>query len=388
VSSAQSYLALVRVAPARRLIYALGAACISFGMLPLAILLTVQRATGSYPNGGYAVAAFGVAAGLSAPFRGRLVDRRGARRWLPGFSCASSVFLVALALLGGLSAPAWALVVLAGLAGVTAPPLFASARAVWPHAVEPPLVRRGYAVTSLIHDVGQVAGPALAGLLFVVDGWAALPLCGAAMILAAVLSVARTGGEAPRPAPRPMPRLRGNRALTGLLVLSVLVGLSVGLVQVAVPTLAASWDASSTAGPLLAAFALGSVVGALWFGGRSWRGRVLRRYLLCVLALGLLLAPLALATTPLALAPGLLVAGLAFGPATVSVFESLDVLAPGSGAEALTWVTTAEASGWAAGSAAASPLVLHVGTWAPFVIASLALVVPAGLVLALRARAR
>jgi predicted MFS family arabinose efflux permease len=155
-----------------------------------------------------------------------------------------------------------------------------------------------------------------------------------------------------------------------------------------VPTLAASWDASSTAGPLLAAFALGSVVGALWFGGRSWRGRVLRRYLLCVLALGLLLAPLALATTPLALAPGLLVAGLAFGPATVSVFESLDVLAPGSGAEALTWVTTAEASGWAAGSAAASPLVLHVGTWAPFVIASLALVVPAGLVLALRARAR
>jgi MFS family permease len=386
VSSAQSYLALVRVAPARRLIYALAAASLSFGMLPLAILLSVQEATGSYPNGGYAVAMFGVTAGVSAPFRGRLVDRRGARRWLPGLACASAAFVVVLDLLGALSAPTVVLVGLAGLAGLAAPPLFASARAVWPHAVEPPLVRRGYAVTSLMHDVGQVTGPALAGLLFVVAGWTALPICGAAMILAAVLSVSRAEDEPARPRPQPMPRLRGNTALLGLLVLSVLVGVAVGLVQVAVPTLAAEWDASSTAGPLLAAFALGSVIGAVWFGGREWRGSVLRRYLLAVLALGVLLAPLALATGPLALAPGLLVAGLAFGPATVSVFESLDVLAPGSGAEALTWVTTAEASGWAAGSAAASPLVIHVGTWAPFVIASLALVVPVALVLALRAR--
>ena len=38
-------------------------------------------------------------------------------------------------------------------------------------------------------------------------------------------------------------------------------------------------------------------------------------------------------------------------------FESLDVLAPGGGAEAFTWVTTAEAAGWAAGSAVAGLLV-------------------------------
>ena len=114
MSSAQSYLALVRVAPARRLIYALFAACISYGMLPLAILLSVQEATGSYPNGGFAVACFGVTAGVSAPFRGRLVDRRGARRWLPGLACASAACLVALDLLGELSAPTWVLIGLAG----------------------------------------------------------------------------------------------------------------------------------------------------------------------------------------------------------------------------------------------------------------------------------
>jgi MFS family permease len=387
VSSAQSYLALVRVAPARRLIYALSAACISFGMLPLAILLSVQDATGSYPNGGYAVACFGVTAGLSAPFRGRLVDRRGPRPWLPGLAGSCAACLIALDLLGQSAAPTWVLVGLAGLAGLAAPPLFASARAVWPHAVEPPLVRRGYAVTSLINDVGQVAGPALAGLLFVIAGWTVLPLCAAAMVVAAVLSVSRAEGEGPRPRPQPMPGLRGNRALVGLLVLSVLLGAAVGLVQVAVPTMAATWEASSLTGPLLAAFALGSVAGALWFGSRNWRGRALDRYLISVLALGLLLAPVALATNPPALAFGLLIAGLAFGPATVSVFESLDVLAPGSGAEALTWVTTVEATGWAAGSAVASPLVIHVGTWAPFLIASLALVVPVALAFALRSEA-
>ena len=75
-----SYGAVIRVAPARRLLYALSAACISFGMAGLTLLLTVQRATGSYADGGFAIACFALAAGISAPVRGRLVDRGGARR--------------------------------------------------------------------------------------------------------------------------------------------------------------------------------------------------------------------------------------------------------------------------------------------------------------------
>ena len=64
------------------------------------------------------------------------------------------------------------------------------------------------------------------------------------------------------------------------------------------------------------------------------------------------------------------------------------MLAPGGGAEALTWVTTAEAAGWAAGGAVAGLLVVHVADWSPFVLASAILVVPVGLLLALRASAR
>ncbi len=237
-SSTESYRALLRLAPARRLVYALTAACLTFGMVPLTILLTVQRATGSYPDGGYAVAAFGLTAGASAPFRGRLVDRRGMRTWLPLMAGGYGATLIALDLVGLASGPTWALVALAGLAGISAPPLFASARSLWPHAVEAALVRRGYAITSLISDVGQVAGPALAGVLFVFTDWTALLVCAAAALLAAALCV--TGADAPsaRARPRPMPKLFESRALVGLLVVSILLGAAVGLVQVAVPTIA------------------------------------------------------------------------------------------------------------------------------------------------------
>jgi len=151
-----------------------------------------------------------------------------------------------------------------------------------------------------------------------------------------------------------------------------------------VPTVAAQWGESSLAGPLLAALAFGSVLGALWFGGRRRRGSVIDRYLLAVFLLGVLLAPVGLARGPVALSLLLIAAGLALGPATVSLFETLDVVAPGSGAESLTWVTTAEAGGTALGSAVAGPVVLHAGIGAPFVCASLLLVVPVGAVLARR----
>lgn len=379
-----SYAALLRLAPARRLVYALSAACLTFGMVPLAILLTVQRATDSYPNGGFAVAAFGLTAGVSAPFRGRLVDRRGMRAWLPLMAGGYGAALLALDALGLASGPTWALVGLAGLTGICAPPLFASGRSLWPHTVEPALVRRGYALTSLLSDLGQVAGPALAGALFVLTDWAALPVCAAAALLAAALCVAGPNASSSRARPMPMPKLLESRALLGLLVVSVMLGAAVGLVQVAVPTIAGRWGSDWLAGPLLAAFAGGSVVGALWFGSRKWHRSVIDRYLYSVLALGLLLAPVGLASTAGVLATLLFVAGLAFGPATVSVFESLDLLAPGGGAEALTWVTTAEAAGWAAGGAVASLLVVHVGRATPFLIGSAILVVPVGIAAAVR----
>jgi predicted MFS family arabinose efflux permease len=314
-----------------------------------------------------------------------LVDRRGARRWLPGLAAGYALSLVAIDLFAKLDGPLWLLLLLAACVGASTPPLFSSARAVWPQAVEPHLLRRGYALTSLLADAGQVAGPALASVLFLVSPLIAPLVCAATGLLGAALSVPTRNPAHFRHNPRPMPRLFSSRALLALLGTSIVFGGSVGLVQVAVPTLAGRWHEPSLGGPLLAAFALGSVLGALWFGTRHWRRPVIERYLIAVLALGILLAPIALARSPAGLAPLLFIAGLAFGPATVSMFESLDVVAPGSGTEALTWITTAEASGTAVGAAAAGVLVQHGGAPAPFLIASALLIVPVGFALLTRA---
>lgn len=382
----ETYAALVRLPAARRLIYALTAACLSFGMLSLTVLLTVQRSTGSFRDGGFAVALFSVGAGASAPFRGRLVDRRG-RRWLSVLAAGFAAALVALDAAAAGGAPAALQLALAAATGLSAPPLIASARAAWPLVVETAFVRPGYAITSLLADVGLVAGPALAGGLVLLSPWSSPLVAAAAALVAAPLSVPRTPAAAAPAVPRPMPALARSRALQGLLAVSLALGAALGLVQVAVPALAARWDAGSLAGPLLAAFSFGSVAGALWYGGRAWHGPVLRRYLACVLAVGLLLAPAALARGPATLAAALVVAGAAFGPAMVSLFETLDAAAPGSGAEALAWMTTAEAAGTAAGAAVASAALSH-GAWLPFSAASAVLALPAAAALAARSRRR
>ena len=376
-----SYLALVRLAPARRLIYALSVAGLSFGMVGLTVLLTVQHTTGSYPDGGFAAAAFALAAGALAPVRGRLVDRRGARIWLPGLALGYAAALVVLDVSAEAGAPAWLLVGLGGLIGITAPPLFASARVVWAQAVAPNLVRRGYVMTALLYDGGQVAGPALASLLFVFTNWIAALVCGVAAVAGGLLSLPTRNPAHYTHAPHPMPSLFKSRSLLGLLAVSVMLGAGQGLVQVGVPVAAGRWHDGSLAGPLLAAFAAGSVTGGLWYGTRYWQGPVLERYLVSVLSVGLLLSPAVFAGGPISLAPLLFLAGLAFGPATVALFETLDVVAPGSGAESLTWITTAEAGGSAGGSALAGVLADHGGATVPFAIASAILVVPAALAL-------
>ena len=374
---------LVRRASARRLIYALTAACLSFGMVSLTLLLTVQRATGSYALGGYAVAFFAVAAGASAPFRGRAVDRRGAH-WLIGLASGYAASLVAIDLFAHAWPQTWLLLALAAVIGASTPPLFASARSAWPSAVEPELVRRGYAVTSLLGDVGQVAGPALAGVLVLVSTWAAPLVCGAMCLAAGVLSANARVYVGVRPVP--MPRLLASRGFPALLAISIVLGAAVGTVQVAVPTIAGRWHQGSLIGVLLAAFALGSVLGALWYGAQHWHGAVFDRYLISALVLGALIVPIGVAPNPWSLALLLVLAGLAFGPATVSLFEVLDVLAPGGGAEALTWVTSAEAGGSAAGSAIAAALASHGNAWVAFALAAGLLVTAAAAGLLLRTR--
>ena len=270
--------------PARRLLWALASAWLSYGMVALAVFLAVRGAGGSECAGG---------------------------------------------------------------AGASAPPLVASIRGRWAHVVEQPLLRRAFALMSLLGDIGMVA--------------------------AAVVAAAVAARDAP-PAGRPYGTYKGRSPLASttmrvLLVVSVALGAALGLVEVGVLAAATRWDVTAYAGFSLGAFALGSVAGGLWSGRQRWQRPPEQRYLLWVLLLAVAVAPPMVASNATVLALLLLLAGVGYGPATISLFEALDVLAPDSGTEALTWVTTAEALGTATGAAAAGAGSVWLGAWAPFAIA-------------------
>lgn len=382
-----SYRALLGHRPARRLLAALCAAWLSFGIVGLAVFLAARRATGSDGMAGLVVAAFSAGSGALAPVRGRLIDRHGVLPWLPLLAVAYAVSLGAFALLARSGAGAWQLAACALAAGAAAPPLVGTGRSLWAEAVEEGLVRRAYALTSLIGDVGLVVAPAIGGLLFVLAPWSPLALAAVAALAAGALVVraASSGGRAGSHEGPAAARVEGSLLRDGemrtILLVSLALGAALGLVEVAVPAAAARWGDEGLSGVLLAAFAGGSVAGGLWFGRRDWQASAKRRYLVTVAVLAISLLPPALAGSAATLAPLLVVAGLGYGPATISLFEVLDDAAPERAVEAFTWVTTAEAIGAAAGAAACGWSLGSIGTWSPFAIAGGVLFLASGVAL-------
>jgi predicted MFS family arabinose efflux permease len=126
-------------------------------------------------------------------------------------------------------------------------------------------------------------------------------------------------------------------------------------------------DNREAAGLLLALFAGGSVLGGLAFGGRSWPGSP-------TVQLAAITAAATVAMAPLAVAGSLVTAGLlaifAGAPSAAqwaAASLALDRASGGAaGAEAFTWLSSANAVGVALGSVVAGALVEASGTPAAF----------------------
>jgi MFS family permease len=370
----ESYRVLLGRPSARPLIAALSAAWFSFGMVGLALILMTHRATGSFGLAGVVVASFSLGASAFAPIRGRLLDRHGTLPWLVVFATGYGMSLVLFAVVASAKPIHWLVALCAAGAGISAPPLIATIRGAWSSAVEPSLLRRAYALTALTGDVGLVVAPALCSVLFTVAPWSPLIVSAISALVGAVIVACGAPSNARRTEPNAAVTspLAGS-AMRVVLVVSVALGAAAGLVQVAVPAEAARWGAASSAGFLLGALALGSVVGGLWFGRRDWQRSAQERYFIASFLLALTFAPLLLAVSPGTLAALLFVAGLGYGPATISLFEALDTLAPEGTTEAFTWVTTAEAVGIAGGAAVSGWAFANLGSWTPFAAASIVL---------------
>ena len=160
----------------------------------------------------------------------------------------------------------------------------------------------------------------------------------------------------------------------GVLCAVLGVDVSLGAMEVAVAARAEGEDAPGTAGYLLAAVSLGSVVGGLVWGGRSIRRSTSTQLMLLLMALAVGITAAAVAPTLPVLGVVLALTGAAVAPAFVVSYLAADRLVPRAGrTEATTWVNTANNIGVALGSVGAGLLVDQLTPAAPLLAGTVVL---------------
>lgn len=402
---APSYAAVLRVPHASRTFGAALLGRLSYGMVPLSLLLSVREATGSYAAAGFAAACFGATSVFLSPVRAGFIDRHGPRRALPPMAGVYAVLLAALGVVtaGGGAGGAAA----AAAAGAFTPPLGPVMRVLWSDLVPARLLPRAYSLDSVAEELLLVTGPLLVGAVVSVAPPSVGLGAGAGLILAGTLALvtspatrARTGSgrpagkarepepapefepapepepesaRAPEPAPTPTPGvLRGNPAMRQAAVGAAGVGVCLGALPLLVVASADEHGAGGLVPWILAAMSAGSAVGGLAYGAVGWRSPGTRRLPVLAAALALLLAATGLSPHPYALVAGAALFGLFVAPGITTAYLIADEsAAPGTRTKAGAWVNTALNAGSAAATAGTGLLIGRVPLPLGFALAAL-----------------
>ncbi len=382
LSTPSVYARLARTRGVPRLATAGLATGLAATSIPVALLLFAREATGSLATASLVLAMFTIGGLLTAPLRGRLVDRLGARRALLALAVPSAVTDVAL-IISGSARAASVVIVLAGLlAGATVPPVGAALRAAWSALLGDETRQAGFALLIALGELSFFGGPLVAGALLAF-GSPTLAVTGAAgLSVGGTLLFAGTArpGDNGTAVEAPARRAPTGTGLRAVIATAGLFGVTFGTLDVAFVASAQAEGSSALAGVLLSALAVGVGLGSLAYGARPSSSSAVARYpALCALAcVGL--APLLL-TLPLGFAVFLAaLAGLGFAPITVTQAAAVDELtATGRKAEAFSWLGTAYGAGAAAGAAAAGQLADTHHLRATFGLALVATALAAGL---------
>ncbi len=340
-----------------------------FGRLPytaigLLLILRVREMGGSYADGGLVVAAFALALAVGSPLVGRMVDRRGQSLVLVCCAVAASLPLAAIALVPDV-APIAVVGALAALSGLLHPPLSGCMRALWSTLVPDDDARHAvFALESSALELTFVIGPVV-----LVGGLAVATSPGVGLVACALLLVGGTLAFATTPSSRRWRPARpaSDRSIAGALASPALLvlllgvafmGASFGAIELAVTAFAEEEGSSGLAGPLLGAWAVGSLLGGLVAARSGASSQPARRVLALLVATAVADAVLVAAPSPWALALALVLAGSFIAPAFATLYGMVPHLArAGTLTESYTWLTTGISVGAAAGSALAGALV-------------------------------
>ncbi|MDQ1464244.1 MAG: hypothetical protein QOC73_1185 [Actinomycetota bacterium] len=372
---------LVQVMRARGVARLLGFALIAelpAGMTALAIVLRITQAGGTYARAGLVSAVGALGVGVCAPMWSRLVDRRGQTVVLIPTAIAVATGAVFLAVLPprGAIAP---LLIASTLMGLCQPPALVCARTLWPTVVtDPVLLETTYSIESSFTELVFIVGPLLTVAINAVLGSSVA--VAASGLLAGAGALGLASSKASRHAVRAPARAGSRRGALRSVGVRVLVlatfAMVVGFAAIDVSTVAAARRVAGNgaAGALIAVWSIGSLIGGMIFGMRSWPGRMSARIIFFVATITVFTAALIPISNLVVLGAVLFIGGLNYAPCFSCINQVVQRIAlPGAAAESFAWIGSGALIGAAVGSAAGGLAVTHHGPGAGYGVATVAL---------------
>jgi MFS family permease len=345
------------------------------GMTSLAILLHVERVTGSYGAAGLVLAAASVGQAVSGPVTSRWMGRWGMRRVL---TVTTLVCALAIALLALIELPLPGYMILGLLAGLSTPPVQSAVRTIYPKMVNSRQLTPLFSLDASLQEIIWILAPVLITLVATQAG----TVPGLLLIVVILLGGGTWFILSPEVGRVRIPRSRRRfgkvLARPAVLLATVSGFLVIGACSAVEAGVVATFDHGGLeAGLVLAVFSVGSLAGGL-VSGSIPMGRWAMARRMAILTVGLALTVVSLNVWWLS--GTLLVAGIGVAPALAVIFAMTTASVKFSDtAEAFGWIGTGQLIGAAAGSAMAGFLIDGVGPqgayWAAVVFAAVGLVI-------------
>ena len=373
------YRALLRTPGAARFCVSAMIGRAPMSMFGLGTVLLIAASTGRYALAGLVSGAGSIGYAASAPQVARLADRFGQHRVLRPLIAVFGVACVVFVTCAELKAPVWVLMITGCLAGSSMPSLGSMVRARWSALLQDPAaVHAAFALESVVDEMTFVIGPALVTVLATAVPPAGVLLCMVLSVGGTLFFAAQRQTEPPirsrepeagenkagedkagdgraRDSESASPRRRAGRLpAPGLLMMAPLyffLGTMFASIDLSTVDFAQREGHKPLAGFILGTYALGSGIGGLWYGSRSWRAPLDRRFTLTLVLTVAGVATFWTQPSLISLDAGMLVAGLTISPTLIAGYGLIERQAPPARrTEAMTWLSSTIAVGVATGS--------------------------------------
>jgi MFS family permease len=343
-------------------------------MVGIGIVLMISAQPDSYGLAGRVSALYVVVQAICSPQLARLVDRHGQARVMRPAIAVSALGLIGLVSAHAAHAPSWYLYLAAAVTGAAIGSFGALVRARWSHLLrDARQVHTAYSLESSLDELVFIVGPVLATVLATgVQPTAGLVVPAVAMIAGGYWFLSQ---RVTQPPTRDVVAGEGRGSVLrsrGMVVLAVAfigMGSIFGATDVATVAFAEEQGRKGSAGPILAVFALGSMISGLGYGIRHWLSPLWKRFAVGMVALALGVSLFFLVDSLPVLAAVMFITGFAIAPTIINGNGLVQLFVPANRlTEGLTWVGTSLGIGVSVGSSIAGNLIDGRGSEGGFLV--------------------